>query len=703
MFSMDPIRIISARVRCIHGWLSAVIASVSLAGTAIGAGGRTAGPGASAPAASDISYSIRETAGVHVKEVDGHRRLQGRDQFKVMLVPAEGDEWDMTHVSILGLMLKNTGKTEIIFDLMLGNAGATGWSNSALGRAIVKPGEAMPLAVAICRSADYRRADPAYLRMSGKPDGSFRHWHTFDPGRVRNLVMTCTSDGESAFELGRMYPLREMDDRLMGTFPFIDEYGQYIHRSWPDKVRSDEQLRKSAELDEKLEKRLAASSPFNRYGGWNEGPRFEATGYFHTAKHGGRWWFVDPEGCLFWSFGVNCAGVEYAGQTPTGRDLSVFTDLPEQEDEEFGRFHTLIDVEDNYRLLEDVPHYDFTRANLYRKYGKGWENIWVDRDLARLKYCGLNTIGAWSDTTVAECREIPYTVMLHYEYAFAAEKLPDPFHPETRAGLRKAIQEYPIPFKNDPWCLGAFVNNELHWKNNEVNMVAAILGYEEADTEAKKVFRDWLKKKYGDLDSMNAAWKTRFRGWDDLMKGAGDSTFRHADAADCSALTVLFAEAYFAMVKQELERYAPNLLYLGCRFNTAPAEVIRTAAEYADVISVNMYAYRPNPGNYGSAGKPVLISEFHFANLTGNNLGSGLRSASDAVQQGRLFRAFMKDAVDHPQIIGAHWYQWRDQNVGGRYDGENFDVGFFDVADIPNTELIRAAAEQGRTLYMNLD
>ncbi|MEN8253836.1 MAG: beta-galactosidase [Verrucomicrobiota bacterium] len=653
--------------------------------------------------ATDITYRIGKASGVSVQTAEGRHILQGKGGFKLVLVPAEGDVWNMENVSVLGLMLKNIGKTELVLDLMLGNDGATGWSKSALGRTIVKAGEELPLGMALCRSADYGKTDPAYLRMSGKPNGSFRHWHTIDPGKVKNLVITCTRKGEHAFELAQMFPLQKMDGIHMGDFPFMDKYGQYIHKTWPGKVCFDQDLIDGIAIERKLEEQLGTPTGFSKYGGWKAGPKFEATGFFRTQKHEGRWWFIDPEGYLFWSYGVNCVGVEFAGQTPLERDPSVFRDLPAKDDKEFGRFFTEIDVEDNFALLEKVPHYDFTRANLYRKYGGGWAEKYIEQDIDRLKYCNLNTIGAWSDNEVVARKEVPYTVMLHYEYAFAAEKLPDPFDPETREGLRKAIHEYPVPFKDDPWCLGAFVNNELHWKNNARLLVAAVLGHGQENTGAKKVFRDWLKGKYATVEALNEAWKTRFSTWDDLLKPTDRSALKEADAADCSALATLLSEAFFKMVKEELTNYSPNILYLGCRMNSGSKEVIKAAAKYVDVISANVYSFRPNPGNFGNAGKPVLITEFHFANIGGNNLGSGLRSAQDAVQQGRLFKSFMAEAVDHPQIIGAHWYQWRDQNVGGRYDGENYDVGFFDVADIPNENLVRAAEECGRNLYNNID
>jgi hypothetical protein len=153
------------------------------------------------------------------------------------------------------------------------------------------------------------------------------------------------------------------------------------------------------------------------------------------------------------------------------------------------------------------------------------------------------------------------------------------------------------------------------------------------------------------------------------------------------------------MVDEELARWSPHTLYLGSRMNVGCDEVVAAASKYADVISANMYSYHPEPGRWGASGKPVLISEFHFANVDGNNLGGGLCSAQDAVQQARLLRVYMKEAVDNPQVIGAHWFQWRDQPVGGRYDGENYDIGFFDVTDRPKELLIRAASEAGRNLY----
>jgi hypothetical protein len=672
-----------------------------------------------------ISYKIGEAHGVSVQSAEDRHVLQAKDGFRLVLVPVQGNVWNMESVSVLGLMFKNTGQTEMILDMMLCNDGATGWSNSSLGRTIVKAGEEMPLAVALGRrSINWERTDPAYLRMSGLPNGHFSHWQTIAPARVKSLVITCDRKGNYAFELAQMFPLQKMDEARMGDFPFIDKYGQYIHKEWAGKVHSDKDILEGIGIEKKLEQELSGPAGFSQYGGWKEGPKFQATGFFRTEKYKDRWWFIDPEGYLFWSYGVTCVGIEFAGQTPLAvvenmrvspqagalgvpfasqasleRNPSVFQDLPARNDTRFGRFFVKRDVEQNYALLKDAPLYDYTGANLYRKYGKDWAQRYVEQDIKRLKYCHLNTIGAWSDKEIVAEKKVPYTAMIHYVYGFAGEKLPDPFAPETREGLRKFIREYPVNFKNDPWCLGAFVDNELRWTNDSRDLAIAILSWEMENTAVKKVFRDWLKEKYTTVEALNKAWKTQFSAWDDILKATDKSVLRDADTGDCSALATLYAEAYFKMVKEELNAYSPGLLYLGCRFNVAPPEVIKTAAKYADVISANIYSYGPNVGRYGVTDKPVLISEFHFVNTGGNNLGGGLRSAQNAVQQGRQFRTYITEAVDHPQIIGAHWFQWRDQNVGGRYDGENYSLGFVDIADRPNEDLIRAAAECGHNLY----
>ncbi len=87
-------------------------------------------------------------------------------------------------------------------------------------------------------------------------------------------------------------------------FPMIDEYGQYIHESWPGKTHSLEDMARQRVQEEADLRGRPGPQGWNKYGGWAAGPKLEATGYFHPQKHQGKWWLVDPEGRLFWSHGM---------------------------------------------------------------------------------------------------------------------------------------------------------------------------------------------------------------------------------------------------------------------------------------------------------------------------------------------------------------------------------------------------------------
>jgi hypothetical protein len=51
-----------------------------------------------------------------------------------------------------------------------------------------------------------------------------------------------------------------------------------------------------------------------------------------------------------------------------------------------------------------------------------------------------------------------------------------------------------------------------------------------------------------------------------------------------------------------------------------------------------------------------------------------------------------KDLIE--SVAGVFYCGWWGVRYnGGRYDGENYDVGLFDVADIPNENLVRTAEE----------
>jgi hypothetical protein len=58
----------------------------------------------------------------------------------------------------------------------------------------------------------------------------------------------------------------------------------------------------------------------------------------------------------------------------------------------------------------------------------------------------------------------------------------------------------------------------------------------------------------------------------------------------------------------------------------------------------------------------------------------------------------VENAAANPSLVGTHWFQWLDEPNTGRNDGENYNIGFVDVADRPYTELVAAAQATHRRL-----
>ena len=64
-----------------------------------------------------------------------------------------------------------------------------------------------------------------------------------------------------------------------------------------------------------------------------------------------------------------------------------------------------------------------------------------------------------------------------------------------------------------------------------------------------------------------------------------------------------------------------------------------------------------------------------------------------------MYYRYVRSALEHPNLIGTHWHQFSDQACTGRFDGENFQVGFTDICDTPYYETIDKVREVGYGMY----
>jgi hypothetical protein len=167
------------------------------------------------------------------------------------------------------------------------------------------------------------------------------------------------------------------------------------------------------------------------------------------------------------------------------------------------------------------------------------------------------------------------------------------------------------------------------------------------------------------------------------------------------AFIIIAFEKYLDMTCSAIKKYDPNHLTLGIRFGGSPSDdLLRTGRKF-DVCSINVYEYEPMAQldrAYRYTGRPVLIGEFHIG-VPANGLGSGLVQAKDQKERGIAYRFYMEQAASVNCFLGAYWFQWRDEPVLGRGDGENYNIGFVDVNDRPYKELTEAAKATNKRLY----
>lgn len=380
--------------------------------------------------------------------------------------------------------------------------------------------------------------------------------------------------------------------------PHTDSFGQWAHSDWPRKIHSQDQLSHELAAEDEA---LAAPAAFGyaRYGGYQD-TKARATGYFRVEQIDGRWWFVDPEGHLFLSTGINGTPGGGAG---------------------FGS-------------------------------GPGDE-----RTNRRLNSWGFNTGG----------QHRPGTVMLRWPRDVNYLGLPDVYSPKFAADIDAAASTQCAPHKNDPLLLGYFVGNEPPWNGRESELCSLV------------------------LSGSDTATKTALKA--------------HLVSGDTPALRREFVLAgfhkYLQIICDAVRKYDSNHLILGIRYGGHMADEALIAAQIFDVCSINVYEYEPTKQLIRAAQisqRPILIGEYHIG-VPADGLAAGLVQAKDQAERGIAYRYYLEQASSLPNFVGAYWFEWKDEPVQGRMDGENYNIGFVDVTDRPYTELVEAAKLTHKRLY----
>jgi hypothetical protein len=642
---------------------------------------------------SDAKAALTRAGALRVET--GHK-----SQWPGVTLQAPQGKWDLSAYEQIQVDVTNRGDTKLTVSCRVDNPGANGADRCVTDQVSVDPGAAQTLTVRIF-PVPWKLDEPLELvGMRANPV----HADKIDTANVTQLLIFLAKPAQDhAFEIDNIRAAGRVQVLDASTFlPFIDELGQFIHKDWPGKTHSVEELAAQSRTEDKDLKAHAKPANWNKYGGWADGPRLKATGFFHVQKHKGKWWLVDPTGRLFWSHGIDC--VRSTNATPITDRERYFRNLP-GTDSPLAPFYGQGAWAPHGYYATHSPYrtYDFTRANLLRKYGADFEPALADVTHRRFESWGVNTIANWSDEQIYLLRQTPYTATISFE----ARKLEgsegywgkfyDVFDPSFQANLRARLEKERGRTVGDPWCIGYFVHNELAWGDDTSLALATLVS--PADQPAKIVFVDDLKAAYGAIAELNAAWGTTHESWEALLRDqkAPDKEKARADLEDFYTKT---AETYFSTIRKELKRMAADQLYLGCRFAWVNDRAARAATKFCDAVSYNRYAYSVEDLKQPDGiDMPALIGEFHFGALDRGMFHTGLRKTESQQDRADKYADYVRGALRNPQIVGTHWFQYIDQPTTGRGDGENYQIGFVDICDKPYPEIVQAARNVGNSMY----
>lgn len=588
-----------------------------------------------------------------------------------VLSPAEG-QWDCSSKLWMLVDIENKGRAPVMVRANLTAKNSESWKKVA-GGVSVPGGKTATLPVLILHQEDDAALRQFFGEMRGYPGGyQYSGWRQIPASKINRVKLDFFTDGDEVdCDVSNLRAAVDFEFPNIGNLkknyvPVTDEFGQNRHADWPEKIHSETNLIQALQRETAELQKFQPLDNRSRWGGWTGGERFAASGHFQTLERDGVWCLVDPGGYPFWSLGIDCLNLN-SGTTKT----------------------------------PGVGKWNPRLENLQKKYGDNWRGESVDFMHRRLHVWGVNTLGNWSSADFYQVGRTPYTVAVHFWRNVIPEKggdaskaLPDVFHPDFSMHVFDAVRKFRTE-ANDPWCIGFFIDNELSFAQ-PVSPAAKALDAPE-DCFTRQEFIRQLQEKYGDFAALKAAWGSDASRWADL-RSTGKNSWR-----DLQDLSEMWYRKYFGTCRDAMRELAPHKLYLGSRINhTDNKTALSICAEFADVVSINLYDYTPDvlqvPNGFNA---PVMIGEFHFGTITERGVwGCGLCAAMDIEHAADLFEVYMTAAMKNPLMVGAHWFQMFDQPLTGRGDGENYRIGFVDGTDTPYPDMVNACRRTAEQLYL---
>jgi len=399
------------------------------------------------------------------------------------------------------------------------------------------------------------------------------------------------------------------------------------------------------------------------------GVRGTATGFFHIETINGRDWPIDPTGRA-----VILAGTQHIKPWGTHSDAVGYSP--------YGRF-----VATNYPSVD----------------------AWAEETLARLDDWGFTMLGNACALGVLAHKTLPHVRNLQMgqrvsrgdpdwyicEWKYKpCSALPNVWHPDFAAACEWRAREQCAPFKDDPWLIGWFIDNELAWWGSSKRIkgtgfygVVAALPPEHG---ARRVLDDFLAE----------------RG---LAVGANVPREVKVD------FLRFYARTYYEKTVAAIRKADPNHMVLGSRYagiNGADPVVYEEAGKLCDIVTFNCYPWADLDRGivldaeggvpmterlreyHGYAKAPLMVTEWSFPALDQGHpclVGAGqrFRTQEERVEATMLFA---KTLLADPHVAGYDYFKWNDQPKTGssRHAPEDCNYGLVNDDGVPYEGITQA-------------
>jgi hypothetical protein len=489
-----------------------------------------------------------------------------------------------------------------------------------------------------------------------------------------------------------------LEQPLLPDGPLLDELGQSTWRDWPGKSRS------AQEVTERLQQQLRDASQqqwpagFSRWGGWT-GKQFDSTGFFRTQWDDGaqRWWLIDPDGYVFWSTGQDCVRVDVSANI-TNMETAL-TWLPGPDDEYYAVVH-----EADYQ--RGGKYINYLQANFMRAFGADWYANWAEITLAELRRAGFNTVANWSNWEIARDAGFPYVRPMGGTMSGKTPRvyreLPDVFDPQFEADAAEFARQLEET-RDDPAFIGYFMMNEPTWGFSAETPAAGML-FNTPSCASRRALADFLRQRYDASDEALArAWAMQTT-FDAIASGPWNTPLTPTAENDLADFSSIMVERYFSTLSAACRAVDPHHLNLGIRYHTVPPHWAIQGMRSFDVFSINCYRTQVPADELAAIhdllNMPTMVGEWHMGALDVGLPATGVGPrVKDQGARGRAYRFYLETAAAIPQCVGVHHFTHYDQSALGRFDGEAYNIGFYDVCNRPYELLVQAAREAHTNMY----